>query len=75
MIKAVGHKDGKPYLLVGITDDNVAALVDDKPLKIDLSEVGLGDLEIAIFHGKTEADLIRAVGPLVGPETTVRDEV
>lgn len=75
MIKATGsRKNGKPFVLLGITDDNVRELTKGNPLKLNLRDVELDDIEIAVIYGKSEKDLVAQLGPLLGPDTTLRDE-
>lgn len=73
MIKATGQrKGGKPFVLLGITGENVTRIVAGEPLKVNLNEVGLDDIEIAIVYGKTEEDLVAQIEPFTGPRTNRR---
>lgn len=61
MIKALGEtKDGKPLLLLGLTKKNCELLLDGKPIKIDLSELG-GDGFVIIYGGQNEKSLASAL--------------
>jgi hypothetical protein len=75
MIKATGTRgNGKPFVLVGITGENVTRIVAGEPLKINLGDVGLDDIEIAVVYGKTEAELVAQIEPFTGPETKRRHD-
>lgn len=45
--------NGKMVML-GLSDENMKRLAEDKPIKINLNELGLPDQEILIFTGKDE---------------------
>jgi len=54
MLKARGQTmDGEVALLFGLSRENVTRLVSGKPIRVDLTELGLpGD--VYIFFGETE---------------------
>lgn len=72
-----GH-DGKPteLLILGVSDQNVARLLEGKPIRISRETHGDGVPEgwsIMILHGKTEdhlAQMLKDAGA-VGPDTKV----
>lgn len=77
MLKAVSKmKDGRPFLILGVSGENLTRLVAGEPVTVDVGALG-GDmppLQIAIMYGKTEeviADQLRAAG-LIGPNTKER---
>lgn len=78
MIKLVATlKGGRKALMLGLSADNMALLPHDKPIVVDLAEVGLagGPLaEVVIFAGGTEEEMMDDVARagLVGPQTDVR---
>lgn len=43
-------------LLFGLSAQNVAKLMDGKPILVDLKALGLPGGHVAIFYGRTEAD-------------------
>ena len=59
MIKAKGTRDGKPFMLLGLSYANIELLKQDRPILFDASELGLPDVQVAIIVGETEGDLIR----------------
>lgn len=57
MVKAIyKRKDGKPVLLMGLSDVNIEKLREGKPIVFDLEPLGL-EGSVAIMHGKTEEDI------------------
>jgi len=57
MIKATGNKDGKQFILFGLSAGNLILLRQKKPIVVNLSEMGFSG-EIIITYGETEADII-----------------
>lgn len=69
MIKAGMEKEGGGRVaLLGITQDNVNALQEGRPINVDLSQLGI-EGEIVICYGKTMKELRKDLDPLIGPET------
>lgn len=59
MIKASGKTgDGRPFVLLGLSGENVTRMVAGEPVKLNLKDVGLDDIEVAIVYGKTESDIV-----------------
>ncbi len=54
MIKA---KTTNGDLILGITNGNIKKLKKGQPMKINMSEVGMGDRTIYIVYGPTEEDI------------------
>lgn len=51
---------GTPTLWIGLTKENVQRLADGKPLRpVILSELGMGNGQVAIFAGEDHDDLQR----------------
>jgi hypothetical protein len=79
MIKCVGHSAaGVPALMLGLTDGNLELLRSGQPILLELTGLGLpwGEGVIAIFHGKTTADIeqmLRENG-MITPETQIKRE-
>lgn len=55
MIKALARK----AVILGLSDMNIKMLRQDKPIKINLSELGLPDQEIVIITGKDEVTMAK----------------
>jgi hypothetical protein len=71
MIKAkLTLQDDRPCYLFGLSALNLQKLRDGRPMVIDLEPMG-GAGQILIMFGDTEADLLRELGDLIGPETQV----
>lgn len=59
MIKASGKTgDGRPFVLLGLSGENVTRIVAGEPIKLNLKDLGLDDIEVAIVYGKTESDIV-----------------
>lgn len=72
MIKALaGNK-----VLIGLSDGNLKRLQMDNPIKFNLKELGLIDLDVVIFHGKTEADMTKMFmdAGLIDPHKTIIEQ-
>jgi len=73
MIRAGATKpDGGKIILLGISDENVKRLIDGKPIFVAGSTVGVANVEIVIFHGRTEYEMTESMAKLIGPQTEVR---
>jgi hypothetical protein len=60
MIKAVGTTpDGKPVLLLGLSGENLTRLMADQPIKFNIGQLGLPDIEVLIVGGPTESDIVK----------------
>ena len=61
MIKATTTgKDGRPLLILGLSERNIELLQRGQPILIDGRELGLDlDCQIALMAGKDEADILR----------------
>lgn len=58
MLKArAQHRDGRPLLVLGLSDENLRRLQDDLPILFDAAELGV-DAHIAIIAGGTEQEMI-----------------
>jgi oligoribonuclease (3'-5' exoribonuclease) len=52
-------KDKRTVLGLGITDMNIKMLQQGRPVHVKGEDVQMDRLDIMIFHGKTEADLLK----------------
>lgn len=71
MLKASGQTgDGRPLVVLGLSEENVSRLVAQKPVRLDLADVGLSPTEVVIVYGQTEADIEKklAESGLLGPD-------
>jgi hypothetical protein len=76
MIKAIAnHDDGRKFIVLGLSRENMRRLLDGDPIEIDWSAVGVDDQpNIIILGGETEADIVRVLetyGAITG-ETEIR---
>lgn len=68
MIKALLRDSlGRTVVLLGLSGENVTRLMADEPIKINLAELGLPPLQIAIVGGHTEADITTQLEQHYGP--------
>lgn len=61
MITARGQANGRPALILGIDDQNVARLTAGQPILVPreaMEGTGFADMEVIIVHGKTQADVM-----------------
>jgi len=70
MIKARGTRDGNPFILLGLSFDNLDRLRDDKPIVFDGRPYGI-EMEVVIVAAKTERMLMDR---FIGPTTKVKVE-
>jgi hypothetical protein len=55
VIKAVAHDTlGQPTVILGLSGENITRLMADEPILINLADLGLPPLRIAIIGGRTE---------------------
>lgn len=70
MVIALGSRDGRPVLLLGLEEENLDRLRKGQPILRDLTTIGRPDLgEVMIVWGKTAADIEAQLRPGIGPET------
>jgi len=74
MIKMVGtnSKTGNKFVLLGLTDINIAKMREGKPINIFGAEIGL-DVDIVIVTGETEDVLTEMLKPFIDKTTLVTD--
>lgn len=59
MISARLEGNGRrPVVLLGIDDRNIERLKQGMPIKLDGSQVGLGEVDLAITYGKRLQDIV-----------------
>jgi hypothetical protein len=59
-------------VLFGLSETNMVRLREGKPIKIDMSELGLPG-SVIIFYGETEEKMRDDIAQFVGPDTNYRD--
>lgn len=78
MLKALARTPKGPYLLVGLSEENVLRLKNDRPLVVGLKEFGLPSVEgtLFMFYGRTELEMATMLqrGGLIDPVETERIE-
>lgn len=71
MLKASAFRPEGPLLIFGLSHGNLDRLRAGRPIRIDLTELGLGG-DIVIFAGETEESMKAEFDEMIGPETEVR---
>lgn len=73
MIRASGrNKDGKLMLIVGITENNLKLLREDKPMHFQTDDLGL-EAEVIIFYAESEIKLAQIGRDLLTGKWAVDD--
>jgi hypothetical protein len=62
-------QDGRRLLGIGLSAENVRRLRAGKPIHFSALGMGLGDFDVVITYGETEADIARELAPAIGPRT------
>lgn len=66
MIKASGRTgDGRPFVILGLSGENMTRLMADEPIVLDLAELGLPSTVITIIGGRTEDVILAQLADLV----------
>jgi hypothetical protein len=74
MIKALCHApDGRKLLVFGLSHENIRRMKKGQPLRVDLDLMGLEGVSLAIYVGKTEADIEAAMEPFIDSNTVIHD--
>lgn len=73
MIKFVAQSPKGILLGIGLSEKNIELLKQEKPIRIDLTEMGFDSGRVLIFYGETEGELIKTIQPFIGPDTQVDD--
>lgn len=55
-----------PVILLGLSGENITRLMADEPILINLAELGLPPLRIALIGGRTEADIVQDIDRRLG---------
>jgi hypothetical protein len=73
MIKfAFNDNEDRTHLGLGISRENVNRMIAGKPIRVDLTELGLApNGSILIFFGETERELQQQLAEFIGPDTKV----
>lgn len=70
MLKAIAGSN----LILGLSEKNLELLKTDKPIKFNLKDLGLQDMNVIIFYGKTEQELMSLVKDgITGATTIIKD--
>ncbi len=58
-------------IILGLSDQNLERLKKDQPIKFNLQELGLGDIDVLIFNGKDEQEMYKMLKDQINPLTTI----
>lgn len=73
MIKALMNTStGEKIVLLGLSLDNMARLMVDEPIPIDLADLDLPHQRIIIIGGATEEAITESLRAYLGPHTQFR---
>jgi hypothetical protein len=67
VIKAVIRDRTGPVVLLGLSGENVTRLMADEPILVNLAELRLPPLRVALVGGRTEADIVAQLERHYGP--------
>lgn len=76
MIKALLREaTGAPVVVLGLSGENMARLMADEPIVVQVAELGLKPMKILIVGGRTEEAIAAKLAEQLGQRrTTVRQE-
>ncbi|MFF9310113.1 hypothetical protein ACF1BS_04295 [Streptomyces sp. NPDC014748] len=76
MIKALLRETaGTAVVVLGLSGENMARLMADEPIVVQLADLGLPPMKILIMGGRTESDIAATLAAQFGaPRTVVRQE-
>lgn len=58
-------------IILGLSDENLERLKSGQPIKFNLAELSMGDIDVFIFHGKTEQAMYEMMKETIDPIKTV----
>lgn len=67
MIKA---KKGN-MLIIGLSDENLRRLKNNEPIKFNMQEVGMNDIDVFIFNGRDEQTMQIMMNGSIHPYKTI----
>lgn len=67
MIKALRGNQ----IILGLSDENIERLKKDQPIKFNLQEMGLQDLDIFIFNGRDNQTMYQMMKDAIDPVKTI----
>ena len=73
---ATSAVDGRPVLVLGLSDENVRRMSREggsKPMVVHCEEMGLPPIDIVIFRSPTEKDMLEAFATMIGPRLHGQD--
>lgn len=56
-------------IILGLSDENIKRLKQDQPIKFNLKDLGLQDMEVLIFSAKNEQAMYELFKGQIGPDT------
>lgn len=68
MVKAIKGN----MLILGLSHENLERLKADQPIKFNLKEFNMGDVEVFIFSAKDESEMINLMYDGIGPNTILK---
>lgn len=62
MIKSRGVKNGRPYIWLGLEEENIKRLKQGKPIFFDMGEIGIENFDMLISYGKNQQAIMQDMG-------------
>ena len=62
MIKALVTTPKGPLVILGLSGENMTRLMADEPILVNLEDLGLLPIQIAIVGGRTEGEIMSSLG-------------
>ncbi len=64
--------DGRTILGMGLSHGNLDRLKKGEPIRFKGEDVGLDDVDILIFSGKTEESMAKQMDPMITAKTIIK---
>jgi hypothetical protein len=68
MLKMKAKTDNGDIVIFGLSNENIKRMKQNKPMLIDLKELGIPGVKIMIFTGETEDKMFEDLKELIRPE-------
>lgn len=64
--------DNRKLLGIGLSHGNLERLKDNQPIRFKGEDVGIPDVDVMIFAGKTEESMAEQMAPFISAETKTK---
>jgi len=59
-------------IILGLSDENLRRLKNNEPIRFNLKDLDLQDIDVVIFNGKDENTMLNTFLDQIGPETKLK---